>query len=126
MYKQLLLSLLLFLCCLTQANTQSINEIQLSKIDADYIRIVSNQDESDIYIDLGSKYNAPRFNSRLAAPELRNIIKDKEGHEIIFASTIDAMNFMHKNGYTLVQTQNIMDDKVNVYHYIMKKKTNLN
>lgn len=118
-----LLNVFILLFCLTQVNAQSINEVEISTIDADYIRIISNQDESDIYIDFGSQYNAPRFNSRLAAPELRNIIKDKEGHEIIFASAIDAMNFMHKNDYILIQTQNLVDNKVNSYHYIMKKKS---
>lgn len=102
---------------------QTLNGKDFVNIESEYIRIVSNQDESDLYIDFGTRYNAPRFNNRLAAPNLRNVIKDKEGHEIIFASTIDALNFMSKQGYALIETQTVSDGSSSILYYIMKEES---
>jgi len=101
---------------------QTLNEKDIMDIESKYIRIVSNLDESYIYIDFGTRYNAPRFNNRLADPKLQNIIKDKEGHQIIFASTIDALNFMDEQGYTLMNTQTISDGVRSYFYYVMKKE----
>lgn len=117
----LLLNVLLLLLT-SPLLAQSLNGTEFSKIESKYIRIIASQDESDIYVDFGTRYNAPRFNNRLADPSLRNVIKSKEGHEIIFASTIDALNFMSKQGYTLVTTQIVSEDTRSVYYYIMQKE----
>jgi hypothetical protein len=101
---------------------QTLNGKDFMDIESEYIRITSNQDESYIYIDFGTRYNAPRFNNRLADPSLRNIIKDEEGHEIIFASTVDALNFMNEQGYTLVSTQTTSDGASSLFYSIMKKE----
>ena len=100
---------------------QTLNGKDFVDIEPEYVRIISNQDESDIYIDFGTAYNAPRFNIRLADPSLRNIIKSKDGHEIIFASSIDALNFMNEQGYTLVTTQSISDGTHSFLYFFMKK-----
>lgn len=119
--KLLLLSILLTILT-NSLLAQSLNGKDFIDLESQYIRIVANQDESDIYIDFGTLYNAPRFNNRLAAPELRNVIKDREGHEIIFASTVDALNFMSEVGYTLVGTQQIPNKTEVMLYYIMKKE----
>ena len=105
---------------------QTLNGKDFIDIESEYVRIVSNQDESDIYIDFGTRHNAPRFNNRLADPSLRNIIKSKEGHEIIFASTIDALNFMSEQGYTLIITQTISKGTSSLFYYVMKEEINYN
>jgi len=102
---------------------QTLNGKDFIDVESKYIRIISNQDESDIYIDFGTRYNAPRFNIRLANPDLRNVIKDKEGHEIIFASTVDALNFMSEQGYTLITTQTVSDSTRSTLYYLMKKES---
>ena len=106
----------LFIMLSSSLFAQTLNGKNLTDIESKYIRIISNQDESHIYIDFGTRYNAPRFNNRLADPNLQNIIRDKEGHEIIFASAIDALNFMNKQGYNLISTQT-----TSLLYYIMKK-----
>lgn len=121
---KLLLLSVLFIMLMHSSVAQSLNGNDLNSVEVEYIRIVANQNESDIYIDFGTHHNAPRFNNRLAAPELRNVIKDDEGHEIIFASTIDALNFMSEIGYTLVATQKITAEKEVLLYYIMKQKSN--
>lgn len=113
--------ILLSILCLLLSGTlfaQTLNGKDFMDIESEYIRILSNPDESDIYIDFGTPYNAPRFNNRLADPSLRNIIKSEEGHEIIFSSTIDALNFMSEHGYTLISTQTITPA---LFSYIMKE-----
>ncbi|BDS12820.1 hypothetical protein [Aureispira anguillae] len=119
--KRLILSTLLSMFAFS-ISAQSLNDVALDKIESNYIRVVSNQDESDIYIDFGTHYNAPRFSNRLADPKLRNVIKNKEGHEVIFASVIDALNFMDNNGYILIETHTIIDNEITMFHYLMKKK----
>ncbi|WMX16432.1 MULTISPECIES: hypothetical protein [unclassified Aureispira] len=113
---------LLFFTLTSPLFAQTLNGKDFTKIESEYIRMVSNQDESDIYIDFGTRYNAPRFNNRLADPSLRNTIKDKNGHEIIFASVVDALNFMAKQGYTLIETHKILDKTSTLIYYIMKKE----
>ena len=116
--------ILLSILCLLLVGTlfaQTLNGKDFMDIEVEYIRIVSNQDESDIYLDFGTPYNAPRFNNRLADPSLRNIIKSEAGHEIIFSSTIDALNFMSALGYTLVSTQTLSGSTPALFSYIMKE-----
>jgi hypothetical protein len=120
--KVLLLNVLLFLLA-SPLFAQSLNGKDFVHIDAEYIQIISNQDESDIYVDFGTPYNASRFNIRLADPSLRNVIKSAEGHEIIFASIIDALNFIGEQGYALVATQTSSNDSGSMYHYIMKRES---
>ena len=86
--KKLLLALLI-LSFSPKLFAQSINDTPFEKIEGDYISIISNQNESDVYIDFGTRYNAPRFNNRLAAPEHRNIIKNKDGVEMICSDRIN-------------------------------------
>lgn len=119
--KLLLLPVLLLLLT-SPLFAQTLNGKDFVDIESEYIRIVSSQDESDIYIDFGTRYNAPRFNNRLADPSLRNVIKNQEGHEIIFASTVDALNFMGEQGYTLVATQSVLDDNRSLLYYVMKEE----
>ena len=120
--KVLLLFVLLF-AFISPIFAQTLNGEDFLDLESEYIRIISNQDESDIYIDFGTRYNAPRFNNRLADPSLRNVIKSEEGHEIIFASTIDALNFMNEQGYVLVATQTVSNDANSMHYYIMKEES---
>jgi hypothetical protein len=118
--KVILLSAL-FIMLSSSLFAQSLNGKNFTDVESKYVRIVSNQDESHIYIDFGTRYNAPRFNNRLAAPNLQNIIKDKEGHQIIFSSAIDALIFMNEHGYTLMSSQTISDGTRSLFYYIMEK-----
>lgn len=118
--KSILYTLLLCCCSLT-VFAQTVNDIDFTDLDLEYVRIVANQDESDVYLDFGNKYNAPRFNNRLAAPDLRNVIKDKKGHEMIFSSIIDALNFMAANGFKLSQTYTIQSEKKVLQCYILEQ-----
>lgn len=113
---------ILLLIFFVDAKAQSLNGKPITQVESEYIRIISNEDESDIYVDFGTKYNAPRFNIRLADPTYRNILKNKDGHEVIFASVIDALNFMSNSGYYLVETHTITEKNVSMFHYIMRKK----
>lgn len=107
-----------------QLQAQTINDVPFSKLEDNYVKIVGTHDESDVYIDFGSKHNAARFNNRLAAPDQRNIIKSAEGHEMIFSSMVDALNFMDQNGYQFVQAYSISSGSHSLRYYIMKRKSN--
>lgn len=100
---------------------QTINDIPVDELKLTYIKIVATQDEGDIYLDLGTKYNAPRYNNRLANPDQRNVIKDENGHEIIFSSTTDALNFMHQLSFELVNTYPSVRDKATVNNFVLHR-----
>jgi hypothetical protein len=52
-------------------------------------------------------------------------IKDENGRMTTFNSMIDALNFMSENGYEFVNAYAITISNQNVYHYMLRKKKNI-
>ena len=49
-------------------------------------------------------------------------MKDEEGKVKSFNSVIDAMNFMGRNGWKLVNAFLVTESGTNVYHYVLKRE----
>ena len=50
-------------------------------------------------------------------------LKDENGDKLIFNSMIDALNYMSKHGFEFVQAYAISVGGQNVYHYLLRRKT---
>ncbi len=94
-----------------------------------------NQKETTIYCDIESRNFLASFTPREyidvdfgQTQKNNNELKDADGNAIVFKSIVDALNFMSKEGWSLINTYNFtdLDTKVLHVHYIMSKKVILN
>jgi hypothetical protein len=99
--------------------SQTVNDIPIKDIDVDYIQIVGTSklmsNKVTIEIDFGQE------NKYWSAKDTQ--VKDKNGKLVVFNSMIDALNFLSKNGYEFVDAYAITIGSQNVYHYMLKKRT---
>lgn len=50
-------------------------------------------------------------------------VTDTTGKDVVFNSMMDAINFMYNNGWEFVTAYAITMNNSNVYHHLLKKKT---
>ena len=99
--------------------SQTVNGVPIADINTEYVQIVGTakllSQKVSIEIDFGQENKL--FNAR--DTQFRN----KDGKLVIFNSMIDALNFMSENGYDFVDAYTITISSQNVYHYLLKKRT---
>jgi hypothetical protein len=104
-----------------RANSQSniqyfLNNQPLDSIKVEYIQIVGSpsafSSKLDIVIDYG-QWTGWKQDYKLT---------DNFGKNVELTSMIDALNFMYKNGFELVNTFASSPTKSTYYHYILKRK----
>jgi hypothetical protein len=109
----------LYLLCVFNAKSQTVNDIPIKDIDVDYVQIVGTSrllsNKLTIEIDFGQE-------NKLFSSDKDTRVKDVNGKNMIFNSMIDALNFMTKNGYEFVQAYAFAVSNQNVYHYLLRKK----
>lgn len=103
---------------LSNAYSQTVNDIPIKDIDVDYIQIVGTSkmlsNKLTIQLDFGQE------NKFFSAKDTQ--VKDKDGKLLVFNSMIDALNFLSDNGYEFVDAYAITVGNQNVFHYMLKKK----
>lgn len=101
-------------------NAQTVNDIPLKDIDVAYVQIVGTSkllsNKLTIDIDFGQR------NKVFSGKDTQ--IRDADGKRMEFNSMIDALNFMTTNNYEFVQAYTVTVSNQNVYHYLLKKKSN--
>lgn len=114
MKKAFLLFVLAIFFIDTQA--QTVNGVPLKDIDVEYMHIVGtmvtfNKDVT-IYFDFGKleQLNVDKV-----------IIKDEKENILTFTTIIDAVNFMAKNGFELIDTWTLIGNRIQIT-YVMKRK----
>ncbi len=116
MLKQMLLFLILSIS--TTVFSQTVNDVPISEIDVEYVRIVGTgkllSTKVTIQIDFGQR------NKIFKTKDTQ--VKDENGKLTSFNSMIDALNFMSKNGYDFVTAYTLTIGNQNVYHYLLKKR----
>jgi hypothetical protein len=116
--KSLLLFIPLFLF-LIKSQAQSVNDVPIKDIDVEYMQIVGTSKlfstKVTIQIDFGQE---TKFFSTTT-----NVVKDESGKRVSFNSMMDALNFMSKHGYDFVTAYAITIQNQNVYHFLLKKRT---
>jgi len=108
------------LLCSAWMHAQTVNGVEISELDADYIQIVGT-----------SKLLSTKINVRLVfgqetkffSSKKETDVLDENGKRVIFNSMIDALNFMSKHGYEYEDAYVLTVGNQNVYHYIMQKRT---
>jgi hypothetical protein len=103
-----------------QANAQSVNDIPLKDLNAEYVQIVGTSkpltNKITVEIDFGQETKSFPTDKEVK-------IKDANGKNMLFNSMVDALNFMAKNGYEFVQAYALnMSNSQNTYYYILHKK----
>jgi hypothetical protein len=103
-----------------QANAQSVNDIPLKDLNAEYVQIVGTSkpltNKITVEIDFGQETKSFPTDKEVK-------IKDANGKNMLFNSMVDALNFLAKNGYEFVQAYALnMSNSQNTYHYILRKK----
>ncbi len=97
----------------------TINGIPIKDIDVEYAQIVgfSRLLSSKISVRLDFGQERTLFGSRRATQLI-----DENGNPINFTSMIDALNFMHQQGYEFVQAYAETINDEHVTHYLLRKK----
>lgn len=98
---------------------QTVNDVPLKDIDVDYVEIVGTSKlmstKLNISLDFGQQ-------TKLFSAGKEVMVKDEGGKNIEFNSMVDALNFMAKNGFEMVQAYIVSANNQNVYHYLLHKK----
>ena len=115
----LILTLVFLGCAFTTIIAQTVNGIPIKEIDVEYVQIVGTarllSNKVNVQIDFGQE------DKIFSAKDTQ--IKDENGKLTIFNSMIDALNFMSRTGYEFVTAYAISVSNQNVYHYLLKKRT---
>jgi len=97
---------------------QTIDDIPLKDLKADYIKIIGfnriQYTKLVIDFDYGQK-------DRVIDTK-RVVVRDENEKPIQFQSMIDALNFMTRNGYDFVQAYALQIGEQAVMHYLLRKR----
>jgi hypothetical protein len=116
--KKYIVIFLFLLTISTLSFSQTINDISFESIECEYMKLICGNEhyksKNYIVFDFG------RENEELN--KKKQIIKNEKGEEIFFFSMIDALNFMSKQGYELVDSYVVEFSGIMQTHYLLRKK----
>lgn len=98
------------------ANAQTVNGVPLKELDTEYVQIIGEprmlSDKINLVVDYGQE------RKRLYSKPM--MLMDATDREMEFNSMIDALNFMNRNGYELIESFGV--NKEYPYpQYLMRK-----
>ena len=110
--KTFILSLLSLFCFNFSLPAQSVNGIPLKEINEEYLQVTPKDIKATsrkvhLLIDFGQE------TKRLRDTEL--LLLDSSGNRMVFNSETEALNFLYKNGYELIESYRTQS-------FIMRKK----
>lgn len=93
----------------------------IKDIDVEYAMIVGTakflSNKVTIQIDFGQE-------TKYFTAYSETVVKDENGKTLVFNSMIDALNFMHSNGFEFVNAYAVTINNQNVYHYLLRNTKN--
>jgi hypothetical protein len=104
----------LFLLSFFASNAQTVNDIPLKDIKAEYVQIVGTTRFMSLKLTININYGQE--------PDEESKVRDENGKKVIFNSMVDALNFMTKYGYEFVTAYALTVGNQNVYHFLLKRK----
>lgn len=116
--KSLKIMLMTLMMCLfaTVGYSQTVNGVELSSFEGDYIQIVGTSNfigtKVTIGVDYGQEQKVFKNNSKLI---------DENGKPVRLNSMVDALNFFVKYGYEFKTAYAITVGNSNVYHFLLSK-----
>ena len=98
--------------------SQTVNGVPLQDLDVEYIRIYNST------IGLNPPINIDFGRGRVAVTNNKhNILRDENNQPINFNTMLDALNFLAKHGFELVQAYvAAYDDHRDMHFYILRRK----
>ena len=116
---RILSTLFLFFCFTTSTLfAQTVNDLPIRGLDVEYVQIVGTaklmSNKVKIEIDFGQE-------NKLFSSNHDTMVKDENGKKMVFQSMIDALNFMHSNGYEFQSANAFRIGNQNVYHFMLRK-----
>lgn len=112
------LTLLALLCLGATAGAQTVNGTPLAEIDSEYLDISPN----DVVLGTTLSLYGQRTHT-FTSVEKESVLKDNTGKKMEFNSMVHALNYMHSQGYELVQVFEVfLDEGRRVNHYMLKRK----
>lgn len=97
--------------------SQTVNGVPLLDLDVEYVQIYNRMGwNANVHVDFG--------NRRIAVSNHKhNIFRDEHDQPINFISMLDALNFLAKHGFELVQAYvAAYDDHRDTHYYILRRK----
>ncbi len=115
---KILFSLFLSVAFYFNVAAQTVNGVPLKDLKTEYIQIVGTSkllsNKLTIEIDFGQE------NKLFKTSDTQLINAD--GSRVLLNSMVDALNFMHSNGYEFITAYTITIGNQNVYHFLMRKR----
>lgn len=113
-----LIFLAIFIFTVNLTFSQTVNDVPLSEIPGKYVQILGTgkmfSTKLNIQLDFGQKDNM--WSSK------EHILKDKDGNKLEFNSMVDALNFMHENGFQFETAYTLTDNNgKSIYHFLLKR-----
>ena len=112
-----LLTVVIMMLCYSVSNSQSVGDVQLADINAEYIQVTFEEQigsKVSVHLDFGQAN--PEYNPR--ETQLRHQGKK----EMVFNSMMDAINYLSGYGYKLEQVYTITKDTASTPFYILRKE----
>lgn len=111
-----MLLLITFIILTSITFSQTVNDVPIADIDAEYIRIVGSGKifSSKVNVQLEFGQHDKLFSDNTT-------VRDENDKPVEFNSMVDALNFMDENGYEFLTAYAITMGNRNVYHYLMRK-----
>lgn len=114
------LTLLVLLCLSANAGAQTVNGTPLAQIESEYLDVSPNDvvlgTTLNLVVDYGQRTHT------FTSVEKESVLKDNTGKKMEFNSMVHALNYMHSQGYELVQVFEVfLDEGRRVNHYMLKR-----
>lgn len=100
------------------AHAQTVNGVPLKDLDTEYVHIIGETKMLSDKINLVVDYGQER--KRLYSKPM--MLMDADNREMEFNSMIDALNFMARNGYELVESFGVNKEYPYPQHLMHKKR----
>lgn len=91
-----------------------IDDVDISEMDIKYVEIVAVSKFMSNKITVRVDYGQDALTGQK--------MKDRDGKALVFASVVNALNFMDKNGWEFISNYVVTEANQNVYHYLFRKK----
>jgi|SRR3989337_1155446 len=116
--RQIILILLVHFAILNTTRAQSIDDVPLKEINAQYVQlraeVIPFKNKISVNIDYGQSNAMVNIKS--------NLLKDESGKPMAFNSMIDALNFFMNHNYDLFEVYTLSTDVSSTPHYILRRK----
>jgi hypothetical protein len=115
---KILFSLFLSIAFYLNATAQTVNGVPLKDLKAEYVQVIGTTKLLSAKVSIEIDFGQENKIFKTSDTQLVNA----DGSRVILNSMVDALNFMHSNGYEFVTAYTVAISNQNVYHFLMRKR----